>query len=132
LWFKIKIYVNIRTINNMPRGRPVGITAGTDTEKKRLNRERVARHKAKVANEVEMIGNDLIDCEDEKKVLNAKVKNLTTMLKNCDTQVASILKDVKNMGAKKPKVPIATKMASASVIVGALRGKIARNKMKAM
>lgn len=116
----------------MPRGRPVGITAGTDTEKKRLNRERVARHKAKVANEVEMIGNDLIDCEDEKKVLNAKVKNLTTMLKNCDTQVASILKDVKNMGAKKPKVPIATKMASASVIVGALRGKIARNKMKAM
>jgi hypothetical protein len=115
----------------MPRGRPVGTTVGADTEKKRLNRERVNRHKAKVANEVEMIGNDLIDCEDEKKVLNAKVKNLTTMLKNCDSQVASILKDVKNMGAKKPKAPTSTKMAAATTIAGALRGKIARNKMKA-
>ena len=115
----------------MPRGRPAGTTTGADTEKKRLNRERVARHKMKVANEVEAIGNDLIDCEDEKKVLNAKVKNLTTMLKNCDTQVASILNDVKNMGTKKTKAPTSTKMAAASTIAGALRGKIARNKMKA-
>lgn len=114
-----------------PKGRPIGKLAGPDTEKKRVNRERVARHKMKVANEVESIGNDLIDCEDEKKILNAKVKNLTTMLKNCDTQVASILSDVKKMGAKKTKPPTSTKMAAASTIVGALKGKIARNKMKA-
>lgn len=116
----------------MPRGRPVGTTAGTDTEKKRLNRERVNRHKAKVAREVEMIGGDLIDCEDEKKILNAKVKTLTTLLKNCEDQVSSIMTDVKKMGANKTKVPIATKMAAATTIAGALRGKIARNKMKAM
>jgi len=115
----------------MPRRRPAGTTTGADTEKKRLNRERVARHKIKVANEVEAIGNDLVDCENEKKILNAKVKNLTTMLKNCDTQVASILNDVKNMGTKKTKAPTSTKMAAASTIAGALRGKIARNKMKA-
>lgn len=114
----------------MPRGRPPKAPTAPDTEAKRLNRERVARHKMKVANEVEMIGNDLIDCEDEKKILNAKVKNLTTMLKNCDDQVASILSDVKKMG--KPKKPAtSTKMAAASTIVGALKGKIARNKMKA-
>lgn len=115
----------------MPRGRPVGTTAGTDTEKKRLNRERVARHKIKIANEVESIGNDLIDCEDEKKLLNAKVKNLTTMLANCKDQVSSIMSDVKKMGTKKTKAPTSTKMAAASTIAGALRGKIARNKMKA-
>ncbi len=116
----------------MPRGRPVGTTAGTDTEKKRLNRERVARHKAKIANEVESIGDDLINCEQERAGLNAKVKNLTTMLNNCKDQVSSIMTDVKKMGANKPKVPIATKMAAATTIAGALRGKIARNKMKAM
>jgi len=116
----------------MPRGRPVGTTTGTDTEKKRLNRERVNRHKAKVAREAEMVEDELIDCEDEKKVLNAKVKNLTTMLKNCGDQVSSIMTDVNKMGAKKPRVPIATKMAAATTIAGALRGKIARNKMKAM
>ena len=115
----------------MPRGRPPKAPTAPDTEAKRLNRERVARHKVKVANEVEAIGNDLIDCENEKKILNAKVKNLTTMLKNCDTQVASILNDVKNMGTKKTKAPTSTKMAAASTIAGALRGKIARNKMKA-
>jgi len=115
----------------MPRGRPPKDPTAPDTEKKRLNRERVARHKAKVAREVETIGNDLIDCEDEKKVLNAKVKSLTTMLKNCDDQVASIMADVKKMGAKKSKPPTSTKMAAASTIAGALRGKIARNKMKA-
>ena len=112
----------------MPRGRPPKNPAAPDTEAKRKNRERVARHKMKVANEVEMIGNDLIDCEDEKKILNAKVKTLTTMLNKCDEQVKSIFIDVNKMGKSK-KAP--TKMAAASTIVGALKGKIVRDKMKA-
>jgi chromosome segregation ATPase len=115
----------------MPRGRPIGTTTGTDTEKKRLNRERVNRHKTKVAREVEMIGDDLINCEQERATLNTKVKTLTNLLKNCEDQVSSIMTDVKKMGTKKPKAPTSTKMAAASTIAGAMRGKIARNKMKA-
>lgn len=114
----------------MPRGRPPKNPAAPDTEAKRKNRERVARHKMKVANEVEMIGNDLIDCEDEKKILNAKVKTLTTMLNKCDEQVKSIFIDVNKMGKSK-KTPISTKMAAASTITSALKGKIVRDKMKA-
>lgn len=112
------------------RGRPPKDPTAPDTEKKRLNRERVARHKAKQAKEVEMIGEDLIDCEDERKVLKANVKTLSSMLKKCDEQLGTLLSDVNKMGKTK-KPPVSAKMKSASVIVGALKGKIARNKMKA-
>lgn len=114
----------------MPRGRPPKDPSAPDTEKKRLNRERVARHKAKIANEVSSVVEDFIDCDEERKVLNAKVKSLTTMLNNCKDQVGSIMNDVKNMGSKKSRPATSTKMAAASTIVGAVRGKIARSKAK--
>ena len=115
----------------MPLGRPPKDPTAPDTEAKRKNRERVAKHKAKVANEVEAIGEDLLDCEDEKKSLKANVKALSGMLKRCDEQLATLLSDVNKMGKPSKKAPsTTTKMASASTIVGAIRGKIARNKMK--
>lgn len=113
------------------RGRPLKPASAPDTEKKRLNRERVARHKAKQAAEVSAIGEDLLDCEDEKKSLKANVKALSGMLKKCDEQLASLMSDVNNMGKPIKKAPsINKKMAAASTIAGAVRGKIARNKMK--
>lgn len=112
------------------RGRPKKDPTAPDTPAKRVNRERVARHKMKVANEVAAIGEDLIDCEDERKVLKANVKSLSAMLKKCDDQLAILMSDVNKIGTSKKKPTIAEKMASASKIAGAMRGKIARNKMK--
>ena len=113
------------------RGRPLKPASAPDTEKKRLNRERVARHKAKVANEVSGVVEDFIDCDDERKVLKANVKTLSAMLKKCDEQIATLMSDVNKMGKPTKKAPSTTaKMASASTIVGAIKGKIARNKMK--
>lgn len=111
------------------RGRPLKPASAPDTEKKRLNRERVARHKAKQAKEVSAIGEDLLDCEDEKKSLKANVKALSSMLKKCDEQLASLMSDVNKMGTSKKKPTITEKMASASTIAGAVRGKIARKLM---
>lgn len=114
------------------RGRPLKPASAPDTEKKRLNRERVARHKAKVAAEVSSIGEDLIDCEDERKILKANVKTLSGMLKRCDEQLATLLTDVNKMGTTKKKPSTTKKMAAASTITGAVKGKIARNAMKEM
>ena len=53
------------------------------------------------------------------------------MLKKCDEQIATLMSDVNKMGKPSRKAPSTTaKMASASTIVGAIKGKIARNKMK--
>lgn len=112
------------------RGRPKKDPNAPDTPAKRVNRERVARHKMKVANEVSAIGEDLIDCEDERKVLKANVKSLSAMLKKCDDQLSTLMSDVNKIGTSKKKPSIAEKMASASTIADALRGKIARNKVK--
>lgn len=110
------------------RGRPKKDPNAPDTPAKRVNRERVAKHKAKVAAEVSGVVEDFIDCDDERKVLKANVKSLSAMLKKCDEQLATLMSD-----AMKPtkKAPTTTKkMAAASTIAGAMRGKIARNKMK--
>ena len=113
------------------RGRPLKPASAPDTEKKRLNRERVARHKAKQAAEVSGVVEDFIECDDERKVLKANVKALSGMLKKCDEQLASLMSDVNNMGRPSKKAPSTTKkMAAASTIAGAVRGKIARNAMK--
>lgn len=112
------------------RGRPKKDPTAPDTPAKRVNRERVARHKMKVANEVSAIVDDMEDCEDERKVLKANVKSLSAMLKKCDDQLAILMSDVNKIGTSKKKPTIAEKMASASKIAGAMRGKIARNKMK--
>ena len=110
------------------RGRPLKPASAPDTEKKRLNRERVARHKAKQAAEVSGVVEDYIDCDDERKILKANVKALSGMLKRCDEQLATLMSDVNKIGTSKKKPSIAEKMAAASTITGAVRGKIVRNK----
>lgn len=108
------------------RGRPQKPASAPDTEKKRLNRERVARHKAKVANEVSVLVDDMEDCDDERKILKANVKTLSAMLKKCDEQLATLMSDATKPTKKAPSTT--AKMASASTIVGAIKGKIARSK----
>ena len=110
------------------RGRPLKPASAPDTEKKRLNRERVARHKAKQAAEVSGVVEDFIDCDDERKILKANVKALSTMLKKCDEQLATLMSDAMKPTKKAPSTT--KKMAAASTIAGAVRGKIARNAMK--
>lgn len=112
------------------RGRPKKDPTAPDTPAKRVNRERVARHKAKVANEVSGVVEDFIDCDDERKVLKANVKALSSMLKKCDEQLATLMSDAMKPTKKAPSTT--KKMASASTIAGAMRGKLARNKMKEM
>lgn len=112
------------------RGRPLKPASAPDTEAKRKNRERVARHKAKQANEISTVVEDFIDCDDERKVLKANVKTLSAMLKKCDEQIATLMSDVNKMGTTKKAPSINKKMAAASTIVGAVKNKMARNKMK--
>jgi predicted nucleic acid-binding Zn-ribbon protein len=91
---------------------------------------------------------DLDKCDEEraelkveKAELTDKVKSLTTLLKNCDDQVADILKSVKDMknikgtkkdtmGAKtKAKPATALQKEAGSVISYAVKGALARKKM---
>lgn len=112
----------------MPRGRPPKDPLAPDTEAKRKNRERVARHKAKQAAEVSGVVEDYIDCDDERKILKANVKSLSAMLKKCDEQLTTLMSDAMKPTKKAPSTT--KKMAAASTIAGAVRGKIARNAMK--
>lgn len=123
-----------------------------ETDAKKLaNRLRQRKHREKTGKQIGAVVDDLDNCDEEraelkeeKKELQDKVSNLTTLLKNCDDQVADILKAVKSMpkiGAKsRAKSVMSAKSASSSqpsvlgkeaskMIQGAIRGKIARKRM---
>lgn len=124
-----------------------------ETDPKKLaNRLRQRKYKEKVGKQIGGVVDDLDNCEEEredlkveKNQLQDKVAGLTGLLKNCEDQVADILKAVNSMpkiGAKsRAKSAMSAKSASTSstpavlgkeaskMIQGAIRGKIARKRM---
>jgi hypothetical protein len=129
-----------------------------DDPKKLANRLRQRKFREKTGKQIGGVVDDLDKCDEEraelkqdKAQLEDKVASLTGLLKNCDDQVADILKSVKTMkmgakakspnpqggmtkGGNKSKAsspaPTAVEGKEASKIIqGAMRGKIARKKM---
>lgn len=126
-----------------------------ETDAKKLaNRLRQRKYREKTGKQIGGIVDDLDNCDEEraelkeeKKGLQDKVSTLTGLLKNCEDQVADILKAVNSMpkiGAKsRAKSAVSAKSASSSsssqpsvlgkeaskMIQGAIRGKIARKRM---
>jgi hypothetical protein len=126
------------------RGRPLKQPDPTEDDKTRRNREAQNRYKQKVGKQVGAVVDDLDNCEEERMSLQDKVKGLTRLLKTCDDQVIDIMKSINTTpvpeGTKtkaKAKAPamsmpmeaVRGKEAS-KMIQGAIRGKLARNKMK--
>jgi seryl-tRNA synthetase len=118
------------------KGRPLKEFDPTEDDKTRRNREAQNRYKQKVGKQVGAVVDDLDKCEEERMSLQDKVKGLTKLLKTCDDQVIDIMKTVNDMpkiskktAAKSASVGVVGKEAS-KMIQGAIRGKIARNKMK--
>ena len=118
--------------------------------KKRANRERQRKYREKQGKQIGGVVDDLDNCDEEraelkeeKKQLQDKVGSLTGLLKNCEDQVADILKAVNSMpkiGAKSRAKSAKSGSASApapsvlgkeagKMINMALKGKIARKKM---
>ena len=118
-----------------------------DDPKKLANRLRQRKFREKTGKQIGAVVDDLDKCDEEraelkedKAELQDKVKSLTTLLKTCDDQVADILKSVnsmKNMGAKTKKSAKSTEpdgvlgKEAGKILYGAMKGKLARNKMKA-
>jgi seryl-tRNA synthetase len=118
-----------------------------DDPKKLANRLRQRKYRENQGKQIGGVVDDLDKCDEEraelkeeKVELQDKVKSLTTLLKNCDDQVADILKSVnsmKNIGAKTKKPAKSTApdgvlgKEAGKILYGAMKGKLARNKMKA-
>lgn len=121
-----------------------------ETDAKKLaNRLRQRKFKENQGKQIGGVVDDLDNCDEEreelkveKKELQDKVSNLTTLLKNCDAQVADILKSVNSMknmkkgspspqgGAKaKPrkKPTTALQKEAGSVLTSAMRGALVRS-----
>lgn len=130
------------------KGAPIKDTDPNEDPKKVANRMRQRKFKEKMGKQVGAVVDDLDKCDEEraelkveKAELTDKVKSLTTLLKNCDDQVADILKSVKDMknikgtkkdtmGAKtKAKPATALQKEAGSVISYAVKGALARKKM---
>jgi hypothetical protein len=119
--------------------------------KKLANRLRQRKFREKTGKQIGGVVDDLDKCDEEradlkqdKAQLEDKVANLTGLLKNCDDQVAEILKSVKTMkmGAKeakaKPKASSPSPAPAPAGVVGkeagkminmAIKGKLARKRM---
>jgi hypothetical protein len=122
-------------------GRPLKAPDPNEDPKKRKNREAQNRYKQKVGKQVGGVVDDLDRCEEERMSLQDKVKGLTKLLKTCDDQVIDIMKTVndatlmpkaraKSVSASLP-VPATVKGKEAGKMLNmAMKGKIARNKMK--
>lgn len=117
--------------------------------KKRANRERQRKYRENVGKQIGSVVDDADKCEEEraelkeeKATLQEKVASLTGLLKNCDQQVADILKSVNSMknmkkgspspqgGAKaKPrkKPTTALQKEAGSVLTSAMRGALVRS-----
>ena len=122
-----------------------------ETDAKKLaNRLRQRKYREKTGKQIGGVVDDLDNCDEEraelkeeKKELQDKVVGLTGLLKNCEDQVADILKAVNSMpkiGAKSRAKSAMSASASASqpsvlgkeagkMINMAIRGKIARKKL---
>jgi hypothetical protein len=84
--------------------------------KKRANRERQRKYREKQGKQIGGVVDDLDNCDEEraelkeeKKQLQEKVGSLTGLLKNCEDQVADILKAVNSM----PKIGAKSRAKSA-------------------
>lgn len=155
----------LEDINNMNPANPaggktkpvkkVGAKMKDDDEetdaKKLANRLRQRKYREKQGKQIGAVVDDADKCDEEreelkeeKKELQDKVSTLTGLLKNCDDQVAEILKAVKTipkMGAKsRAKSAMSAMSASSSqpsvlgkeagkMINMAIKGKIARKRM---
>ena len=114
--------------------------------RQRKYRENQGKQIGAVVDEADKCEEERAELKEEKAELQDKVKSLTGLLKNCDDQVADILKAVNSMpkiGAKsRAKSAMSAKSASASAspsgVLGkeagkminmAVKGKLARNKM---
>jgi len=124
-----------------------------DDPKKLANRLRQRKFREKTGKQIGGVVDDLDKCDEEraelkqdKAQLEDKVASLTGLLKNCDDQVADILKSVKTMkmgakakspnpqggmtkGGNKSKADGVVGKEASKIIQGAIRGKIARKKM---
>ena len=119
--------------------------------KKKANRERQRKYRENVGKQIGGVVDEADKCEEERKELKEekadlqdKVKSLTTLLKNCDDQVADILKAVNSMKnmkkgtspsspmgaktkAKKPKPSTALQKEAGSVLTSAMKGALVRS-----
>lgn len=126
-------------------GRPKKEDDPNEDPKKKANRLRQTKYRQKVGKQIGAVVDDLDDCDEEradlkveKTNLQDKVKGLTDLLKTCDDQVKDILKAVNGMpkmgGAKAKSVPAGAAgvkgKEAGKMINMAMKGKIARNKMK--
>ena len=115
------------------RGRPPKQDYEDDTPKKAKNRAAQKRYKEKVGKQIGGVLNDLDDCDEERDSLKGRVATLTTLLAKCETQVASIVKELgAKAPAKAPKAPVVSKTMTdkATMLQNAMRSKIARGKAK--
>lgn len=113
------------------RGRPLKEPDPTEDPKLAKNRAAQRRYKEKVGKQIGAVVDDLDDCDEERKDLKGRVATLTKLLANCETQVASIVKELASKPAK-AKAPTVSKTMTdkATMLQNAMRGKIARNKAK--
>jgi hypothetical protein len=128
-------------------GRPKKEDDPNEDPKKKANRLRQTKYRQKVGKQIGEVVDDLDDCDEERAVLKVektnlqdKVKGLTDLLKTCDDQVKDILKAVNGMPkmAKAKSAPPPPPAGAGGVkgkeagkmINMAMKGKIARNKMK--
>jgi cell division septum initiation protein DivIVA len=121
------------------RGRPLKKQDPNEDPKKKANREAQNRYKQKVGKQINNVVNDLDDCDEERADLKDRVKKLTKLLADCETQVSGIMNSVKavpRMGAKTGAksrartTPSAIQEQASSMIGSAIKQKLARKKLK--
>lgn len=115
------------------RGRPPKQYEPDEDPKKAKNRAAQKRYKEKVGTQIGKVVDDLDECDEERESLKGRVANLTKLLSQCETQVASIVKEINaKPPAKAPKAPVVSKTMTdkATMLQNAMRSKIARGKAK--
>lgn len=120
------------------RGRPLKNPNLDEDDATRRNREAQARYRQKVGKQVGGIVDDLDECDEERKDLKGRVATLTKLLAECETQVSGIMTSMKASPpkTKAKQLPMAMAMdgvkgkEAGKMINMAIKGKIARNKMK--
>lgn len=124
------------------RGRPKKEDDPTEDEKTRRNREAQNRYRQKVGKQVGGVVDDLDICDEERAALKEKVKGLTKLLADCETQVHDIMSSVKAvpimkggykaMGAKETKTrktPSVIQNQASTIIGSSVKQKLARKRV---
>lgn len=122
------------------RGRPLKNPNLDEPDATRRNREAQTRYRQRVGIQVGAVVDDLDNCDEERKDLKSRVATLTKLLMDCETQVSGIMTSMKASPpkTKAKQLPAPAPMAmdgvkgkeASKMIQGAIRGKIARTKMK--